>query len=321
MLTDVLQRRLVFVTGKGGVGKTAVTLALAIAAARERRRVLVVEINPYGRVAEYLGGVTLGPEPIEVAAGVSAACIVPEIVLEEFAVRVLRIRALARRLLASQTFRVVAAAAPGVEDFLTLDRIAHWEAARTGLRQRRSRFDLILVDAPATGHSVPLLATPGTFLKMLPFGPLSGTARELTLLLSDPEKTAIAIVTRAEEMAVNETLELAAVLMRLGIPLLSPIVNAVSPLRFTRAETRRLLADPADVPPSLRAHLALGRFGAARQRTAEREIRRLGRTLATSSMCLPLVPARRFGLAALEQLADELVRPRGGGRQRAGALG
>jgi anion-transporting ArsA/GET3 family ATPase len=264
--------------------------------------------------------VTLGPEPIEVAAGLSAACIMPGVVLEEFAVRMLRIRALARRLLASQTFRVVAAAAPGVEDFLTLDRIASWEAARTGLRQRRGRFDLILVDAPATGHSVPLLATPGTFLKMLPFGPLAGTARDLTLLLSDPAKTAIAIVTRAEEMAVNETLELAAVLMRLGIPLLPPIVNAVSPLRFTHAESRRLFADPPDLPPSLRAHIAVGRFGAARQRTAEREIRRLGRMLATSPLCLPLVPARRFGLAALEQLADELAHPRHSGRRRAGGL-
>ncbi len=319
MLADLLARRLVFVTGKGGVGKTAVTLGLAIAAARERRRVLVVEISPYGRVGEYLGGVTLGPEPTEVVEGVSAACIVPEVVLEDFAVRILRLRALARRLLASQTFRIVAAAAPGIEDFLTLDRVARWEAARTGLRQRRARFDLVLVDAPATGHSVPLLSTPGTLLKMLPFGPLARSARELALLLSDPEKTATAIVTRAEEMAVNETLELATVLMRLGMPLLPPIVNAVSPLRFTRAESRRLLADPPHLPASLRRHVAAGRFSAARQRTAEREIRRLGRALATSPMCLPLVPAHRFGLTAVQQLADEVTQARAP-RRRAGAL-
>ncbi|HEY2386943.1 MAG TPA: ArsA-related P-loop ATPase [Candidatus Binatia bacterium] len=321
MLADVLQRRLVFVTGKGGVGKTAVALALACAAARERKRVLVVEINPYGRVGEYLGGVTLGPEPVEVAPDVFAACIVPEIVLEDFALRMLRIRALARRLVASQTFRIVAAAAPGIEDFLTLDRVAAWEKARTGMRQRRHRFDLIVVDAPATGHSVPLLSTPGTLLKLLPFGPLAGTARDLTLLLSDPARTAIAMVTRAEEMAVNETLELASVIMRLGIPLLPPIVNAVSPLRFTRAEMRRLLADPPDLPPSLRAHAAIGRFGAARQRTAEREIRRLGSALATTPIRLPAVPARTFGPAAIEQLADELARARPVGRRRAGGLG
>ncbi len=321
MLADVLQRRLVFVTGKGGVGKTAVTLALAIAAARERRRVLVVEINPFGRVGEYLGGVTLGPEPLEVTPGLCAARVVPEVVLEEFALRMLRIRVLARRLVASQTFRIVAAAAPGIEDFLTLDRIATWEAARTGIRQRRHRFDLILVDAPATGHSVPLLATPGTLLKLLPFGPLAGTARDLTLLLSDPGKTAIVAVTRAEEMVINETLELAAALMRLGIPLLPPIVNAVSPLRFTRAEMRRLLTEPPDVPPSLHPYAATGRFGAARQRSAEREIRRLGRGLAMSPLCLPVVPPRELGVIALEELADELARVRRPAvRRRAGGL-
>lgn len=306
MLSDVLQRRLVFVTGKGGVGKTAVTLALAVAAARARRRVLVVEVNPYGRIGEYLGGVTLGPEPQDVAPNIAVAGIVPSVIMEEFTLRILRIRALVRRLLESQTFRVVAAAAPGIEDFLTLVRIAGWEDARTGLQRRRHRYDLVLVDAPATGHSVPLLATPGTLLKMLPFGPLAGTARELALLLSDSDRTSIALVTRAEEMAVNETLELSAALMRLGVGLLPPIVNAVAPLRFTREESRRLRAEPPDLPPSLRTYAAAGRFGAARQRTAEREIRRLGRALAMRPICLPVVPARSFALPALEQLADEL---------------
>jgi anion-transporting ArsA/GET3 family ATPase len=306
MLAEVLQRRLVFITGKGGVGKTAVTLALAVAAARARRRVLVVEVNPHGRVGEYLGGVTLGPEPSEVRPGISVASIVPTVIMEEFALRILRIRALARRLLESQTFRVVAAAAPGIEDFLTLVRIAGWEDARTGLQRRRHRFDLVLVDAPATGHSVPLLATPGTLLKMLPFGPLAGTARELALVLSDAERTAIAVVTRAEEMAVNETLELSAAIMRLGVPLLPPLVNAVTPLRFTRDETRRLLAEPPEVPASLRAHVTAGRFRAAQQRNAEREIRRLGRALVAAPIRLPLIVTRRFAVPAIEELADAL---------------
>ncbi|TMA81224.1 MAG: chromosome partitioning protein [Deltaproteobacteria bacterium] len=318
MLGDLLHRRLVFVTGKGGVGKTAVTLALAAAATRARRRVLVVEVNPHGRVGEYLGGVTLGPEPVEVAPGLSVAAIEPTVILEEFALRILRIRALARRLLQSQTFRIVAAAAPGIDDFLTLVRIAGWEDARTGLQRRRHRFDLVLVDAPATGHSVPLLATPGSLLKMLPFGPLAGTARELALLLSDPERTAVAVVTRAEEMAVNETLELSSAIMRVGVPLLPTIVNAVAPLRFSRAELRRLLKEPPDVPASLRPHAAAGAFSAARQRAAEREIRRLGRALATSPVALPLLATQRFTPAAIDELADAIERV--GTRRRARAV-
>jgi len=307
MLGVVLQRRLVFVTGKGGVGKTAVALALAFAASRARRRVLVVEVNPYGRIGEYLGGLTLTPEPAEIAPNLSVATIVPSVVLEEFALRVLRIRALARRLLQSHTFRVVAAAAPGIEDFLTLVRIAGWEDARTGLQRRRHRFDLVIVDAPATGHSVPLLATPATLLNMLPFGPLAGTARELALLLNDSERTAVAMVTQAEEMAVNETLELAAALVRLGMGILPPLVNAVSPLHFTREEARRLTADPLDVPSALLPYAAAARFHLARQRGAERQIRRLARAFATSPLCLPHVPARSFAISAIEQLADELA--------------
>jgi anion-transporting ArsA/GET3 family ATPase len=317
MLAAALKRRLVIVTGKGGVGKTAVALALAIAASRARRRVLVVEVNPYGRIGEYLGGRTLGPEPEEVAPNLSVAAIVPAVIMEEYAARVLRIRALARRLLQSHTFRVVAAAAPGIEDFLTLVRIADWEDARTGLQRRRHRYDLVIVDAPATGHSVPLLATPSTFLKMLPFGPLASTARELALLIGDNERTAVAIVTHAEEMAVNETLELAEALMRIGVPLLPPLVNGIAPLRFTREEGHRLMADPPDLPPSLHSYVNAARFSLARQRNAERQIRRLGRALATRPLCLPQVPSRSFGLPAIEQLADELDHPRANARHAA----
>ena len=315
MLAAALAHRLVFVTGKGGVGRTAISLALAVAASRARRRVLVVEVNPYGRIGEYLGGRTLTPEPLEVASNLAVAQIAPAVIMEEFVLSVLRIRALARRLLASNTFRVVVAAAPGIEDFLTLVRIAGWESARTGLKGGRHRFDLVVVDAPATGHSVPLLATPGSLLKMLPFGPLAGTARQLAMLLNDSGRTAVAVVTRPEEMAVNETLELVSALMRVGVPMLPPLVNAVSPLRFTREEAKRLRADPPELPPSLLPYAAAGRFNLARQRTAERQIRRLGRALGARPLCLPLVPARNFALPAIEQLADKLAAGASGSRR------
>jgi len=309
MLEAVLQRRVLFVTGKGGVGKTAVALALAVGAARARRRVLLVEVNPFGRVGEYLGGCTLTSEPVEVATNLSVAGITPAVIMEDFVLGILRVRALARRLLESSTFRVVAAAAPGIEEFLTLVRIAAWEDERVGLKRRRHRFDLIVVDAPATGHSVPLLATPGTLLRMLPFGPLAASARALALLLADRERAAVAIVTRAEEMAVNETIDLATALMRIGVAILPPICNAVPPLRFTRDESRRLNAEPPDVPESLRPLVAAGRFALARQRLADRQVHRLGHALATRPHTLPEITTSRFDSAAIAQLAEALERP------------
>lgn len=307
MLDTVMKRRLVFVTGKGGVGKTAAVLALAVAAARQKRRVLVVEVSPLGRVAEYLDTDPLTSEPREVTPGVSAAAIDQDAILESFLTSLLRLRRLAQRLLESHTFRVVAAAAPGLQDFLTLLRIAEWEGARMGLRRRR--FDLVIVDAPATGHSVPLLGTPRSLLKMLPLGPLARSARGLALLLDDPERTAVTLVTHAEEMAVNETLQLATELMKLGVALVPPVVNAVPPLRFTRDEARRLRADPPLVPLSLGPYVAAGQFSLARQRAAERQIRRLGRGLGGRPFLLPQVPTHKFGMPAIEQLADAFAGP------------
>jgi Mrp family chromosome partitioning ATPase len=304
MLDAALQRRLVFITGKGGVGRTAVALSLALAAARAGKRTLVVEVNPLGRLGEYLGDLTLTPEPTEVTPELAAATIAPTVILEDFLTGMLRIRAIARRLLESNTFRVVTAAAPGLEDFLTLVRIAEWEDERVGFKRKRHRFDLVIVDAPATGHSVPLLSTPDTLLKMLPFGPLTSTARDLAMLLGDPKRAAVAIVTRAEEMAVNETLELATALMRIGVTLLPAVVNAVDPFRFTRPEGRRIAADPPDVPPDWASYLPVARFALARQRSAERQIRRLTHALPDRPVCLPVVPAGKLTLAALEPLAD-----------------
>jgi hypothetical protein len=163
---------------------------------------------------------------------------------------------------------------------------------------------------------VPLLSTPGTLLKMLPFGPLTNTARDLALLLADPKRAAVTIVTRAEEMAVNETLELATALMRVGVALLPVIVNAVDPFRFTRVEAQRLRAEPADVPPAWQPYLGVARFSLARQRAAERQIRRLTHALPERPLCLPHAPAGRITLTTLEPLADALARPRTRGSRR-----
>src|SRR5262245_53816931 len=146
-------QRLVVVTGKGGVGRTVVTAALAHAAADGGRRVLAVEVGA-GRLGPLLGK-TLGTEPTPVAPRLSAVTVDGQTALREFILDVLRLRVLARRLLESTSFQLLAAAAPGLSEFLLLHQLTGWlDAHRLG----RPLYDLVIVDAPASGHSLPVLA-------------------------------------------------------------------------------------------------------------------------------------------------------------------
>src|SRR5881296_3310881 len=138
-------QRLVVVTGKGGVGKTTVTAALAHAATAGGRRVLAVEVGR-GPLGLLLGGTRLGTAPMRVAAGLAAASLEPEVLLGDFVEGVLRFRILARRLLESTSFQVLAAAAPGLGEFLVLHRLLGWVEARRG---RRPRHDVVIVGSPA----------------------------------------------------------------------------------------------------------------------------------------------------------------------------
>src|SRR3989442_3663849 len=154
----LVSQRLVVVTGKGGVGKTTVTAALAHAAARGGRRVLAVEVGR-GPLGALLGVTRLGAEPTRVAPGLAAASLQPEALLGDFVAGVLRFRVLARRLLQSTSFQVLAAAAPGLGEFLVLHRLLGWVEARRG---RRPPHHLVIVDAPAPRHPLPLPAAPYT---------------------------------------------------------------------------------------------------------------------------------------------------------------
>jgi len=197
-------QRLVVVTGKGGVGKTAVAAALARAATRARRRVLAVEIGT-GRLGALLGTGRLELEPRTVGPGLAAASVEPEEALGAFVHRTLPLRMLSRRLLESTSFQVVAAAAPGLPEFLVLQQLNTWIDAR---RFGRRVYDLIVVDAPASGHSIPLLAAPQTLGALAHLGPVADTLRTIGARLADPATTLVCLVTTPEELAVRETIEL-----------------------------------------------------------------------------------------------------------------
>src|SRR5262249_43807839 len=165
-------QRLVVVTGKGGVGKTSITAALARAAAEAGRRVLAVEVGQ-ARLGPLLDAADpLASDPVRLTPTLSAAAIDPEVALGDFLLGVLRLRFVPGRLLESTSSQGLAAAAPGLAEFLVLYKIGGWLDAR---RLGRPLYDLVIVDAPASGHSLPLLSAPRTLGALARVGPVAET--------------------------------------------------------------------------------------------------------------------------------------------------
>jgi anion-transporting ArsA/GET3 family ATPase len=294
-------QRLVVVTGKGGVGKTTVTAALARAASSAGRRVLAVEVGR-GRLAPLLGKERLEAEPTRIEPGLSAATIEPEAVLGDFLLSVLRFRLLTRRLLESTSFQVLAAAAPGLAELLVLHRLLGWLEAR---RLGRTAHDVLIVDAPASGHSLPLLTAPRTLGAFARLGPVADLLGRLERLLADPEQTLVCLVTTPEELAVRETIELYQEVARHALPVAPPIVNALPPRRFAADDVpalARLEAASAGHP-----YLVAARLQVERRSQAEAQVRALRGALGVSAVRLPFVFEDPESPAALARLSTELA--------------
>ncbi len=293
--------QLLFVIGKGGVGKTTVAAALARGAAHRGQRTLIVETANDGRLAQLFGARSLGAEPQRLAPRVAAVRVEPRKLVEAYFTRLLRVPLLARRLLSSTSFNALTAAAPGVTEFLVLERLLEW-VAPSGLLARRS-YDLVIVDGPATGHALALLRTPRNLASMVPGGPIGTTARRLLSLLGDEQSTRVVLVTIPEELAVNETLEAHATLVGdIAVRVERPVLNRVYPRRFSRQDALDLAASGHDdelLP-------AAARFQMAARREAERHLGRLRRALGTTPIVLPQIFTVALDPAQLDTAARRL---------------
>jgi anion-transporting ArsA/GET3 family ATPase len=315
------QSRVLVVAGKGGVGKTTVTAALARMAAHAGLDVLVVELEGKpGVTAAFGGSGPLGydqsplaghdgpgpggpPDPSGSGDGtIHARRITPDDALLEYLADHGMGR-ISKRLVSSGALDVVATAIPGIRDILVLGKIKQLE--------READADLILVDAPATGHAMTFLSSAQGLLDAARSGPVRAQAADVVELLTDPRRCQVALVTLPEEMPVNEVIEAAYQLEdKVGLTLGPVIVNACLP------DEPWLTEDPAAAAREVGVTLtdeqvaglaAAARFRTSRFRLQQDQRRRLAEELPLDQLQAPFVFSDVMGPQEIERIADALA--------------
>ncbi len=293
--------RIVVLAGKGGVGKTTVTAALATAAARAGASVLIVEVEGKSGLATALGVPPLTYEEQPVRERVRVRTLTPDEALREY-LEDRGLQRISRRLMKSGALDVVATAVPGMKDILVLGKVKALERAHDA--------DLILIDAPAAGHAISFLLSPRGLLDAVRVGPVRAQAEDVIELLSDPARCRVALVTLPEETPVNELVDTAFALEdRVGVKLAPVIVNAVPaavPIDGHRAAadaTAAGLTLPASEADALDAAAA---FGNERHELALEQAARLAGRLPLPQLHLPFVFGE-IGPADVDVLADALA--------------
>jgi anion-transporting ArsA/GET3 family ATPase len=304
-VAPLLEKRLVFVTGKGGVGKSTVATALGLLAARRGLRTIVAELaaqEPARHALEpgsgHHGEVEVGPDMFAIA-------IDPQHAMEEY-LR-LKVGALGHVLSSSRLFHAFAMATPGMRELLSIGKI--WELAQFERRtQGAVPYDIVIVDAPATGHGVGILRTPRTFAEIARVGPIAHQGRTIAATIADRGFTGVVAVATPEEMPVNETLALHESLLREGLGLDAVIVNALYPERFDAEEVAEVEAALSrSRSPLARSALRAALSEHARASGQREQLERLRDGLPTQLLELPYVFADQLGWAELQGLSDALA--------------
>ena len=306
----LLDRRLLFVTGKGGVGKTTVSAALARCAVAGGRRVLLCQADGAASLAAAFDVPPVGFDPVEIEPGLHLMAMDTEASLREYLKLHLRLPLGGRLGPLATVFDFVAGAAPGVKEILSVGKIAY--------EVRERHFDLVVVDAPASGHVISQLAAPQGIRELVTVGLIRNETEWMRDLLADPDVTAVVLVATPEEMPVTETLELLGrIRAETEVSVAAIVVNRVLPELFNRREGALFdrLAEPGDWQDELvrrngdavRPVLEAAALATRLRRSRAAHLARLRDDAPdVAQIYLPFLFARPHGTRAVQLLADAL---------------
>ena len=309
-MTALLQRELLFVTGKGGVGKSTVAAALADLAARQGKRVLICEMDAKGAIAAAFEVADLGFEPTEVQPGLHAMAMNTEDSLREYLRVVARIPLVGRIGPLARTFDFVADAAPGVKEILSIGKVCY--------EVREHHYDLVVVDAEASGHIVAQIDAPRAIRELVQVGPVREQTEWMLQILGDADRTGLVVVTTPEEMPVAESVELVdKVRSTTEVDVAAVIANRVLPQWFSAADAEVFDALSASAPQALLAEAAGQRVATvfeaaslaqARRAVAADHLARLTSALPSSvpMLIVPELFTKATGRRVVSLVADAL---------------
>jgi anion-transporting ArsA/GET3 family ATPase len=274
----------------------------------------VCEVAQQERMSRFFERQGVGYHETEIAPNLYAFSIDPQRALEEYLLMQIKVKPVYDLMFKNRIFTYFAAATPGLRELVTVGKV--WELAQLDRRVKRgSKYDVVIVDAPATGHGVGILKTPGTFSDIARVGPIKRQADSINGFMTDPKLTSVCAVAWPEEMPVNETIDLRKSLKReLGLDLDQVFMNGIYPQLFTDSEAsvieeqieREAGAEGSGAAVVRRAALRAAVSEHRRASSHREQLARLEEGLGKDVVELPFVFRPQLDMGAVELLADRI---------------